>query len=100
MKNGGFCRFGGSAGWPKDSAELFRPILTEASAEISVSVVHYSHLSQIKVHYLLFSLLKSSVPFSLGTDGPNSASITPWGFSIDLSMYFELKKPYVEKPFL
>ena len=34
-----FRRFGGLT---EISAELFRPILTEISAEISVSVVHYS----------------------------------------------------------
>ena len=35
-----FSRFGGSADFTEASAELFRPILTEASAEASVSVVH------------------------------------------------------------
>ena len=35
-----FCCFGGSAGITEASAELFRLILTEASAEASVSVVH------------------------------------------------------------
>ena len=35
---GPFRRFGGLT---EISAELFRPILTEISAEISVSVVHY-----------------------------------------------------------
>ena len=41
-KNAVFCYFGGSAGFTEASAELFRPILTEASAEASVSVVHYT----------------------------------------------------------
>ena len=36
------CRFGGSADFTEASAELFRPKLTEASAEASVSVVHYT----------------------------------------------------------
>ena len=35
-----FCCFGGSVGFTEASAELIRPILTEASAEASVSVVH------------------------------------------------------------
>ena len=35
-----FCCFGGSADFAEASAELFRPILTEASAEASVLVVH------------------------------------------------------------
>ena len=41
-KNDVFCWFGGSADFTEASAELFRPILTEASAVASVSVVHYS----------------------------------------------------------
>ena len=41
-KNDVFGRFGVSVGWPKGSAELFRPSLAEISAEISVSVVHYT----------------------------------------------------------
>ena len=40
-KNTQFLWFGGSADFTEASAELFRPILTEASAEASVSVVHY-----------------------------------------------------------
>ena len=40
VKNRRFCCFGGSAGFTEASAELFRSILTEASAEASVSVVH------------------------------------------------------------
>ena len=44
-KNAVFCWFGGSANFTEASAELFRPISTEASAEASaeasVSVVHY-----------------------------------------------------------
>ena len=39
-KNAVFCWFGGSANFTEASAELFRPISTEASAEASVSVVH------------------------------------------------------------
>ena len=35
-----FLWFGGSVGFTEASAELFRPILTEASAEASVLVVH------------------------------------------------------------
>ena len=44
-KNVRFCRFGGSAELTEASAGLIRPIFTEASAEASaeasVSVVHY-----------------------------------------------------------
>ena len=40
-KNGVFGRFGGSVGFTEASAESFRPFLAEASAEASVSVVHY-----------------------------------------------------------
>ena len=40
-KNRRFCWFGDSASFTEASAELFRPILTEALAEASVSVVHY-----------------------------------------------------------
>ena len=36
-----FRRFGGSAISTEASAELFRPKMAEASAEASVSVVHY-----------------------------------------------------------
>ena len=39
-KNVVFWCFGGSANFAEASAELFRPISTEASAEASVSVVH------------------------------------------------------------
>ena len=39
-KNVNFCCFGDSVGFTEASAELFRPILTEDSAEASVSVVH------------------------------------------------------------
>ena len=41
-KNDVFCRFGGSANFTEASAELFRPKMAEASAEASVSVVHYN----------------------------------------------------------
>ena len=40
-----FRRFGGSATSTEASAELFRPKMAEASAEASVSVVHYSYLT-------------------------------------------------------
>ena len=36
-----FCCFGGSAGLAEASAEAVRRKITEASAEASVSVVHY-----------------------------------------------------------
>ena len=51
-KIGVFCCFGGSAALAEASAELIRPKLTEASAEASVSVVHYSF-----EYYILFNLL-------------------------------------------
>ena len=40
-KIGVFCWFGGSAALAEASAEAVRPKMTEASAEASVSVVHY-----------------------------------------------------------
>ena len=54
-----FRRFGGSVTFTEASAELFRPEMTEASAEASVSVVHYN-LSFLG--HCLILLPKSKIP--------------------------------------
>ena len=62
-KNGVFCRFGDSVDLTEASAELFRPKTAEASAEASVSVVHYlgpkllSHMSH--AWYSVFSIIST-----------------------------------------
>ena len=50
-----FRRFGGSATFTEASAEPVRPNLAEASAEASVSVVHYLQVTITCLLTLLFS---------------------------------------------
>ena len=51
-KNGVFCRFGDSAASTEASPEPIRSKTAEASAEASVSVVHYLRLFIINSTYL------------------------------------------------
>ena len=69
-KNAIFCYFGGSAGFTEASAELFRPNLTEASAEASVLVVHYKMaISQLSHELCIFnSMTLDKFTSSLGSN--------------------------------
>ena len=63
-KIGVFCRFGGSAALAEASAEAVRPKMTEASAEASVSVVHYYVSMTVAILYACNHLEKR---LNLGT---------------------------------